>query len=252
MNSFKFTLVGAGPGNPELLTIKGHKALINAGALLYDALVSPELVNLAPEGIPKIFVGKRKGKKEFSQEEINELIIHYAFSHHHVVRLKGGDPFVFGRGFEELRYAESFNISTEYIPGISSSISVAGLSGIPVTHRGTSESFWVITATNLHTDLSSDINIAAQTNATIVVLMGLSKLKEIVEVFKFYKRHSTAIAIIQNGSLSDQKIVTGTIENIFELSQTANIGTPAIIIIGDVVKLHSSYDEWKIKLSQVI
>ena len=181
------------------------KALASADVVLYDALVNPELLNYAPVDAPKLFVGKRKGQHEFKQEQINKLIVDYAFSHGHVVRLKGGDPFVFGRGQEELQSARDNNIETEYIPGISSSIGVPGLQGIPVTSRGYGESFWVITGTTQSGKLSEDVRAAAQTNATVVILMGLGKLQQIVEVFQSFNKQDTPIAIIQNGSLSTEK-----------------------------------------------
>ena len=180
----KLTLVGAGPGDPELITIKGINALKNADVILYDALANKELLQFAKKDTIKINVGKRNGKHSYKQEDINQLIISYAFTYGHVVRLKGGDPFVFGRGFEEIQFAEAFNIETAYVPGISSSIAVAGLSGIPVTHRGSANSFWVLTATNSKGELSPEIKLAAQSNSTVVILMGLSKIKE-EELIKF-------------------------------------------------------------------
>ena len=175
----KLTVVGAGPGDAELITVKAIKALSEADVILYDALVNKELLKYAPIEALKIYVGKRKKKHEYTQEQINNLIVDFAFTHGRVVRLKGGDPFVFGRGSEEILHAEAFNIETAVVPGISSSIGVAGLVGIPVTHRGVSESFWVITGTTRDGKLSKDIFDAAKTNATIVILMGVHKLKNV-------------------------------------------------------------------------
>jgi uroporphyrin-III C-methyltransferase len=237
----KLTLVGAGPGDVELITIKGLNALKQANVVLYDALVNKELLNYAPKNALKIYVGKRNHQHAYTQDQINSLIIDLAFAHGHVVRLKGGDPFVFGRGQEEIDYAYAFNIETEVVPGISSSIGVPALSGIPVTHRGVSESFWVITGTTKENKLSQDVALAAKTNATIVILMGLSKLKEISEVFKKENKGNTAIALIQNGSLPNQKIALGTIETIVEISEKENIEAPAVIIIGEVVKQHRAF-----------
>ncbi|MBA3682470.1 MAG: uroporphyrinogen-III C-methyltransferase [Bacteroidetes bacterium] len=237
----KLTLVGAGPGDVELITLKGLKALKTADVVLYDALVNKELLDHAPEQALKIYVGKRNHQHAYSQEQINSLIIDLAFTHGHVVRLKGGDSFVFGRGQEEIDYAYSFNIETEVVPGISSSIGVPALNGIPVTHRGVSESFWVITGTTKENKLSKDVLNAAKTNATIVILMGLSKLKEITEVFKKENKGNTAIALIQNGSLPTQKIALGTIDTIINISEKENIEAPAVIVIGEVVRQHRAF-----------
>lgn len=237
----KLTLVGAGPGDAELLTIKGLNALKTANVVLYDALVNKEILNFAPKDALKVYVGKRKGHHGYTQEQINALIVDFTFTHGHVVRLKGGDSFVFGRGLEEINHAKTFNVETGVIPGISSAIGVPALSGISVTHRGTSESFWVITGTTKENRLSQDILSAAKTNATIVVLMGLSKLREITEVFIAEGKENMAIAIIQNGSLPNQKIAFGTIDTIVEIAEHENIKAPAIIVIGDVVKQHDNF-----------
>lgn len=232
----KVTLVGAGPGDIELITLKGIKAIENADVILYDALVNEELLNHAPNAL-KIFVGKRRGFKAYSQEEINHLIVENALVHGHVVRLKGGDSFVFGRGFEELAYVELFNIPSEIVPGISSSIAVPALANIPVTHRNLSQSFHVISATLSDGTLHPDFENLTQLNGTVVVLMGLSKLQEIANIYQKKDKASTPFAVISNGTLPNQKTVTGTSENIFDLAVKHKIQSPAIIVIGEVVKL---------------
>ena len=237
----KLTVVGAGPGDVELITVKAINALSEADVILYDALVNKELLKYAPTDALKIYVGKRKNKHEYTQEQINNLIVDLAFTHGRVVRLKGGDPFVFGRGSEEILHAESFNIETAVVPGISSSIGVPGASGIPVTHRGISESFWVITGTTKNGRLSKDVQQAAKSNATVVILMGLSKLKEIVEIYKSAGKSEALIGIIQNGTLANENVALGTIENIVDEVAQQKIKSPAIIIIGEVVKLHKYY-----------
>jgi len=166
-NKAKLTLVGAGPGDPDLITLKGIKALRQADVVLYDALISKELLDHAPRA-EKIYVGKRRGIHRFSQEEINEMIVRKALGYGHVVRLKGGDPFVFGRGSEEIEHAQSFGIPTDVIPGISSSLAVPSSIGIPLTKRGISESFWVITGCNSQRELSRDLELAARSTATLV------------------------------------------------------------------------------------
>jgi uroporphyrin-III C-methyltransferase len=249
----KLTLVGAGPGDADLITVKGIQALSTADVVLYDALVNKELLNYVPDSALKIYVGKRNKNHSYTQEQINALIVDSAFSYGHVVRLKGGDSFVFGRGYEEIAYAELFNIDTSVVPGISSSIAVPELQGIPLTNRGTNESFWVVTGTTGNGKLSADLKLAAQSSATVIVLMGLNKLKEIVELYKNNKKEDTAIAIIQNGSLPTEKIVLGTIDTIIDIAANEKIGAPAIIVIGDVVKLHSKFPvsltDWKYLLN---
>lgn len=232
----KLTIIGAGPGDPELLTIKGLKALQSADVVLYDALVNPVLLEHAPQAT-HLFVGKRRGYKSYKQQEINELIVEFAQVHRHVVRLKGGDPFVFGRGYEEIEYAQAHGIDTEYIPGISSSIGVPGLANIPVTHRNLSRSFWVVTATASDGFLAPDIHLAAQSDATVVVLMGLSKLPEITEIFQKNGKSELPVAVLQEGSLPTAKNVFGTVENIAELTESEGISSPAVIVLGEVVGL---------------
>ena len=234
----KVTLVGAGPGDLELITLKGLNAIKKAEVILYDALVNEELLEYAPIA-EKIFVGKRKGFKAYSQQEINLLLVKYAFSHKNVVRLKGGDSYVFGRGFEELQYVESFGIETEVVPGISSSISVPALAGIPVTHRGTATSFTVISASLSSGELNPDIKHAAHTNGTVVILMGLSKLEEIVSIYKRAGKFNTGVAIISNGSLENEQIIRGNISSILYNYEENPVPAPAIIVVGEVVNLKS-------------
>ena len=249
----KLTLVGAGPGDVDLITVKGINAISEADVILYDALVNREIFKYAPIDALKIFIGKRRNEHEYTQDQINSLIVDLAFTHGNVVRLKGGDPYVFGRGNEEIKHAELFNIETQFIPGISSSIGVAGLAGIPVTHRGVSESFWVITGTTRGGKLSNDIFDAAKSNATVVILMGVHKLKEITEVFKKQNKENTAVAVIQNGSLQSENYALGTIDTIVDIVVDAGISSPAIIVIGDVVKQHNDFPieltNWKYLLN---
>ena len=242
----KLTLAGAGPGDPGLITAKAIQALGKADIILYDALVNPVLLKYSSPSVKKIFVGKRNGVHSLKQEQINNLIVDIAFTYGHVVRLKGGDPFVFGRGYEEIEYAQSFNIETEVIPGISSSIGVPALAGIPVTHRGLSESFWVITGTTRTGDLSRDIKPASQSTATVVILMGVHKLHEIVEVYKSSGKGDLPVALIQNGSLPNERVAVGTISTIEEMVLNRQIGSPAVIVAGEVVKLHPEFVEQEV------
>jgi uroporphyrin-III C-methyltransferase len=232
----KLSVVGAGIGDPELITLKAVKALQNADAVLYDALVNEKLLDYASPGAAKVYVGKRRGEKAFTQEEINERIVAYAHCCGHVVRLKGGDPFVFGRGLEEMQYAQSQGIPAEYIPGVSSAIAGAGAAGIAVTARGASRGFWVLTATTDTGDLNPEIFTAAKTDATVVILMGLAKIADIAEAFNAAGKSETPIAVIQNATLPEQQEVIGTIAHISEKVRESGIGSPAVIVIGEVVR----------------
>lgn len=249
----KLTVVGAGPGDPELLTVKAVKALKSAGVVLFDALVSKQVLKHVPVGVPRIFVGKRKSSHAYTQDQINQLIVSFAYTHGHVVRLKGGDPFVFGRGSEEIAYAASFNIDTAYVPGISSSIGVPGLSGIPVTHRGSSESFWVITGTTRHNALSEDVYAAAKTKATVVILMGLEKIAEIVAAFRKEGKENLPVAIIQNGSLNTENLVLGTVDTIEGIAREELTEGPGVIVLGEVVRQNPDFpnalQDWKYLLN---
>ena len=242
------TLVGAGPGDPDLLTIKGAKALAEANVVLYDALANEEILSYAPKKAIKIFVGKRKGCHEYTQDQINQLIVDNALTYGHVVRLKGGDPFIFGRGGEEIDFVESFGIPTFVVPGISSSIAVPAYQGISLTKRGVSESFWVITGTTSDRKLSHDVALAAQSSATVVILMGMSKLSQIIDLFQKESKGETPVAIIQNGTTAQEKIGVGTINTIQQVVTENKLSSPAIIVIGQVVKesnkLKGFYEEF--------
>lgn len=230
------TLVGAGPGDPELITLKALKALEAADIVLFDALVSKEILEFIPASTPQISVGKRAGIHSHTQEEINTLIVESAFLYGHVVRLKGGDPFVFGRATEELEYAAGFGIPTRVVPGISSALAVPAAVSIPLTSRGVSESFWVVTGTTMKGGLSSDVALAAQSTATVIILMGLKKLAEITALFKSYGKSDLPVAVIQNGTLATQRHVVGTVSTITDLVKEEDLGSPGIIIAGDVVR----------------
>lgn len=233
----KVTLIGAGPGDPDLITLKGIKALKSADVVMYDALVAEELLDYCRPDALKVYVGKRRGAYSCMQEDINPLIVHYAQNYGHVVRLKGGDPFVFGRGYEELDYARQHGLSVEVIPGISSSYAVPAAAGVPLTSRGLSESFWVVTGTTKAGKLSKDLQLAAQSSATVVVLMGMHKLSEIANLFSGFGKSETPIAIIQNGTTSQQRVVVGTIGSIVDEVAKSGIDNPAVIVIGAVAAL---------------
>ena len=207
----RLTVVGAGPGDEDLITLKAIKAIESANVILYDALINESLLKYASADAELIFVGKRKGCYAFQQEQINELIVAKAKERGHVVRLKGGDPFIFGRGAEEIDYVRPFGLETFVVPGISSSVAVPAYQGIPLTKRGASESFWVITGTTKKHQLSNDVVLAAKSTATVVILMGMSKLSEIVDIFSKENKADSPIAIIQNGTRANENVGIGTI-----------------------------------------
>ena len=242
----KLTVVGAGPGDAELITLKGIKALETADVVLYDALIDTELLKYAPKA-EHIYVGKRKGCYRYQQIQINSLIVQRASLGLHVVRLKGGDPFVFGRGAEEMEYAAEHGIEAAVVPGISSSLSVPASQNIPITKRGMAESFWVITGTTKEHKLSRDVVLAARSNATVVILMGMSKLGEIMLLFKNENKQDLPVAIIQNGTMENEKIGIGTVASIEKKAREQRLSNPAIIVIGKVVEHRQSMIEIKEK-----
>ena len=243
----KLTVVGAGPGDVELITIKAIKALENTDVVLYDALVNEELLQYATKA-EIVFVGKRLGCHAYTQDQINELIVSMANRYGHVVRLKGGDPFIFGRGSEEIEFIESFGIETVVVPGISSVVAVPASQGISITKRGVSESFWAITGTTSDRTLSADVALAAQSSATVVILMGMHKLPQIIDLFQKEDKGDLPVAIIQNGTTSEEKVGVGTVNSILEIVKEKQLSSPAIIVLGEVVresnKLKGFYEEF--------
>jgi uroporphyrin-III C-methyltransferase len=232
----RLSVVGAGIGDPDLITVKAIRTLQSADVVLYDALVNESLLDHAPAIATKIYVGKRRGAKAYSQEDINERIVAYAKCCGHVVRLKGGDPFVFGRGLEEMQFAQAHGIETAYVPGVSSAIAGAGAAGIAVTLRGASRSFWTLTATTDSGDLNPEIFIAARTDATVVLLMGLTKIRDIAAVFRAAGKSELPVAVVQSATLETQQEVFGTVDDIAEKVERFSIGSPAVIILGEVVR----------------
>ncbi|RUT71052.1 uroporphyrinogen-III C-methyltransferase [Flavobacterium cupreum] len=244
----KVTLVGAGPGDPDLLTLKAVKALAEANVVLYDALANDEILAHAPKNAIRIFVGKKIGNHAYTQDEINQLTVDNALTYGNVVRLKGGDPFIFGRGSEEIEFVESFGIPTFVVPGISSVVAVPASQGISITKRGVSESFWAITGTTSDRKLSSDVALAAQSSATVVILMGMHKLPQIINLFQKENKGNLPVAIIQNGTTAEEKVGVGTVDSILDIVKEQRLSSPAIIVLGEVVresnKLKGFYEEF--------
>ncbi len=231
INIPKLTLVGAGPGDPELITLKGIKALSGADVVLYDALVHPDLLQHAPNAL-HIPVGKRAGKVSVSQDTINYLIVEYALKGNHVVRLKGGDPFVFARGFEELEYAQKFGITSDVVIGISS-INLPGFYGMPLTIRDVNQSFMVLTATSANGEVSSEVVNAAKHASTAIIFMGIRKLPAIVRAYQSEGRGSLPAAIICSGSLENERVINGDVDSILENTRGMDLDGPGLLVFGE-------------------
>ena len=227
-------VVGAGPGDPELLTLKAFKVLQRCDVLLYDNLANIELLNFTSANCEKIYVGKHPYGEYTPQETIHEMIREKALEKGMVVRLKGGDPFIFGRGYEEILYAREHGIKTYYIPGITS-MQAAGFDDIPLTHRNISEGIWVLTGTKKDGGLSSDLRLAMQSNATVVIYMGMKKVEEISLTYIAEGMGETPAAIIQHATLAKQKSAIGKVKDLPQLAESNKLTHPAIIIIGEVV-----------------
>lgn len=227
----KITLVGAGPGDPELLTLKGLRAIQTADVIMYDSLANPILLE-HNKSAHKVFVGKRKGWQRFTQEQINSLLVDFAKFPYHIVRLKGGDPMVFGRAMEEIETAREHGIEVEVIPGISSYAGLAAYHQVPITQRGISRSFWVVTGTDKDGELNADLELAAQSSATVIVLMGMSKLEEIINVFSRYQDRDYPVSIAQNVTRPDARCLSGQLDNIVALNTIAQLGSPGILVFG--------------------
>lgn len=236
----KVYLIGAGPGSIDLITIKGFKIIQSADVIVYDRLANPRLLNYKREDTELIYVGKTPNHHTLKQEEINELLVKLAKEGKVVARLKGGDPYVFGRGGEEAELLRTHNILFEVVPGISSSIAAPSYAGIPVTHRNVAVNFTVITGHEDPSKSTSQINWKrlAEDNGTLIFLMGVSNLEKIVfELIENGKSRETPVALIQWGTRPEQRVVTGTLETIVSVVQSSGITSPAIIIVGEVVKM---------------
>jgi len=233
-------LVGAGPGDPGLITEKGLSRLRICDAVVYDSLLSPRLLDEVPDQCRKIYVGKRAGRHSMKQEEINKLLVELAGEGLAVVRLKGGDPFVFGRGGEEIMALSEAGIPYEVVSGVTSAVAALASAGIPVTHRALSRSFHVMTGHTLSAEgtLPPDFDEFARLSGTLVFLMGLGNLSLIVKgLLNQGKPGDTPAAVIQNGTLPGERTIRGTIESIEEKVLAAGIESPAIIVVGEVASL---------------
>jgi uroporphyrinogen III methyltransferase/synthase len=243
-------LVGAGPGDPGLLTLKAKECIEKADVLVYDYLANEQFLEYAPSHAEHIYVGKKAGDHTKGQDEINSIICEKALEGLTVVRLKGGDPFIFGRGGEEAQELLKAGVSFEIVPGITSAIAVPAYAGIPLTHRDRTATVAFITG---HEDPSKDqSNIAwdklATGIGTLVFLMGIGNLRNIcLELMKNGRAPRTPAAVIYRGTHPEQKTITGTLETIYEISRKANIKPPGIIVVGDVVELREELNWFETK-----
>ncbi|HXM35467.1 MAG TPA: uroporphyrinogen-III C-methyltransferase [Pyrinomonadaceae bacterium] len=230
-------LVGAGPGDPGLLTVKARDLLASCDLVIYDYLVNHEILQHLPIRAQRIYAGKVGGGRQTSQDEINRMLISHALDGRRVVRLKGGDPFLFGRGAEEAEALRAAGIPFEVVPGISSALAVPAYSGIPLTHRDLSSSVAVLTGARARDGVLAQ-NLAALSADTIVILMGVAHLREIADNLIAAGRSSdTPAAVIRWGTYDAQQTVTGTLGTIADDAERAGMRPPAVIVIGEVVKL---------------
>lgn len=240
----KVILAGAGPGDMGLLTLKAYKYIRETDCLVYDRLMSPKLLELARTDCELIYVGKENHKHVVNQDGINEILFRKSKQHELVLRLKGGDPYVFGRGGEEALYLTERGVSVELVPGVSSSIAALADAGIPITHRGVAKGFQVITA-HSRKDEEADIDYSLLTEETItcVFLMGLQHVESIAAgLMRAGRREDTPIAVISNGTLPTQNKCVGTLKNIGAKMKEAHLKSPAIIVAGDVVNMSDELD----------
>jgi len=234
----KVYLIGAGPGDPDLMTLKAWRIIKKCDVILYDRLVDPSVIKKLPEKIKKISVGKKKGEdSDIQQKRINDLLEKYYNEGKVVARLKGGDPFLFGRGGEEAVFMREKGIDFEVIPGITSAIGVPTNAGLPLTHRDYSSSVLIIPG-HMKEGNKLDWKNISSIDGTLVILMGASKLEEITNnLIRNGKSEKTPVCIIQNGTTNNEKIFKGTLENIAEISKKKKIKAPVVIVIGKVVDL---------------
>jgi uroporphyrin-III C-methyltransferase len=234
-------LVGAGPGDPELLTLRAVRLLGQADAVVYDHLVSPAVVDFVAPGAERIYAGKRRNEHTMRQEQINLLLVKLAQEGKQVVRLKGGDPFIFGRGGEEMQVLAEHGIDFEVVPGITAASGVSSYAGIPLTHRDHAQSCLFVTG-HLK-DGSADLDWAAlvRPRQTVVIYMGLNALPDICrQLVAHGAPPSRPIAVVQHGTIATQQVLTGTLSDLPQRVAESGFTSPSLIIVGDVVKLHAS------------
>ena len=238
----RVALVGAGPGSADLLTLRAARLLQEADVIVYDRLVGPDVIDMARRDAQRIYVGKERSRHSRTQAEINALLAHHAAQGRLVVRLKGGDPFVFGRGGEELVHLQDQGIDVEVVPGITAANGCAAGAGIPLTHRGAAEAVTFVTghgAAGAAPDL--DWASLAALGQTLVIYMGIGNADTIAASLMANGRSAhTPVAIVENGSLPNERIVTGRLADLGELVRSHTIEAPALFVIGDVVAVRTA------------
>jgi len=241
----KIYLVGAGPGDPDLLTVKAQRLIQTADMIVYDRLVSREILHLIPDSVSRIYVGKATSRHTLSQEEINALLVDLARKHQRIVRLKGGDPFIFGRGGEEALALARNNIPFEVVPGITAAQACAAYAGIPLTHRGLARGVQFVTGhCKDNEELVLDAAALSDTGQTLVIYMGLANLPQIVrDLVEAGRPKDTPAAIVERGTTSHQRSIITTIGELQQAVDQHMIAAPAMLIIGHVVSLASEL-EW--------
>lgn len=238
VNTGHVTLVGGGPGDPGLLTINGLRALQDADVILYDRLVSDAVLELARRDAELVSVGKLPGDHKVKQERINELLVEYAQAGHHVVRLKGGDPFIFGRGGEELEELQQHGIAFHIVPGITAASACATYAGIPLTHRDYSQSVRFVTGHCKDSDDTLDWRMLARENQTLAVYMGVSQLPVLQERLLTHGRSAdTPFALIEQGTRAEQRVVLGRLRELSQRAKAENVKAPALLVLGEVAAL---------------
>ncbi|MEG0235985.1 uroporphyrinogen-III C-methyltransferase [Cetobacterium sp.] len=238
----KVYIIGAGCGNIDLLTLKGKRCIEEADCVVYDRLIDPKVLKLAKENAEMIYLGKGNTEGGVIQDEINKTLAKKALEGKVVARVKGGDPFVFGRGGEEIEEIVKYSIPFEIIPGISSSIAVPEYAGIPVTHRGLARSFHVFTGHTMENGEWHDFSTIAKLDGTLVFLMGIKNLDLITgDLIKNGKNPKTPVAVIEKGTSENQRVTVGTLEDIVERAKSEKIVPPAITIIGEVVNMRETF-----------
>lgn len=240
----KIYLVGAGPGDPELLTLKAYRIINDADVVVYDRLVSQQVIDMIPAGASRIFVGKMPGRHHMVQNDINALLVNLAKSGHKVVRLKGGDPYVFGRGSEEALYSRKHGIPFEIVPGITSATACSAYAGIPLTHRGLANGVRFVTG-HCQQDQPLQLNwqALADPDMTVVIYMGLANLEELSRnLVDHGLDRFTPVAIVERGTTPDQRRIITNLEKLVTTVHEKEVTSPALVIIGKVVDLADELD----------
>lgn len=238
----KVWIVGAGPGDPDLLTLRAYNAINSADLILFDHLVSEEIRHLFPPSVPAFYVGKRKGHHSIAQQDLNMLLIKKARAGQSICRLKGGDPFIFGRGGEELLSLLRAGVDAEVIPGITAASGCSTYAGIPLTHRGLAQGCTFITGHGEH-DLNINWQALASVKHTLVFYMGLSRAQLITDELTAHgMAENTPAAIIENGCRDDQRVFIGSLNQVAQMIRDNHVESPALIVVGDVVSLAEQFN----------